>query len=148
MVVVGGCHYPPDYQFIQYPLWSSPHGGLFHEPPQFYHDYAEAQRQRQRQSQSQSQRSSRSRPADDAEDFFRRFCGGGGFFGFEAREDTPPEPDYPYSVFGLPRCSSDDDVKRAYREAVLKAHPDNGGDAELFRRVREAWEHFVTFCRV
>jgi len=39
-------------------------------------------------------------------------------------------------------------VKRAYREAVLKAHPDKGGDAELFRRVREAWEHFVTFCRV
>ena len=73
---------------------------------------------------------------------------GGGFFGFEAREDTPPEPDYPYSVFGLPRCSSDDDVKRAYREAVLKAHPDKGGDAELFRRVREAWEHFTTFCRV
>ena len=63
-------------------------------------------------------------------------------------EDTPPEPDYPYSVFGLPRCSSDDDVKRAYREAVLKAHPDKGGDAELFRRVREAWEHFTTFCRV
>jgi len=141
MLVVGGCRYPPNYQFIQYPLWASPHGGVFNAPPQFYQDYAEVQRERQRSSRS------RPRPKRDAEDFFREFQGGG-FFGFEARDpDGPPEPDYPYSVFGLPRSSSDDDVKKAYREAVLQAHPDKGGSAELFGRVREAWDHFVSFCR-
>ena len=140
MLVVGGCHYPPNYRFIQYPLWASPHGGVFNAPPQFYQDYAEARPSRERP---------RPKPKRDwagADDFFREFHGG--FFGFEARDSGgPPEPDYPYSVFGLPRSSSDGDVKKAYREAVLQAHPDKGGSAELFGRVREAWDHFVAFCR-
>ena len=32
-----------------------------------------------------------------------------------------------------------DEVKRAYRERVKETHPDQGGDEEAFRRVREAY---------
>ena len=50
---------------------------------------------------------------------------------------------YPYSVFGLKRSCSDEDMKKAYRKAILNAHPDKGGDAEEFRMYREAWENYV-----
>ena len=64
-----------------------------------------------------------------------------GFFGFS--EATPNQDnDYSYCVFGLMRSASDEDMKKAYRKSVLKAHPDKGGTPELFRKVREAWEYF------
>ena len=50
---------------------------------------------------------------------------------------------YPYSVFGLKRSNSDEDMKKAYREAIMKSHPDKGGDVEEFRMYRQAWEHFL-----
>ena len=53
------------------------------------------------------------------------------------------DKDYPYNVFGLKRSASDDDMKKAYRKAVMKAHPDKGGSNELFRKIREAWEYFT-----
>ena len=57
------------------------------------------------------------------------------FFGFS--EATPNQDnDYPYCVFGLKRSASDEDMKKAYRKSVLKAHPDKGGTPELFRNVR------------
>ena len=31
-------------------------------------------------------------------------------------------------------------LKRAYRRAALKAHPDKGGDARAFQRVAEAYQ--------
>jgi hypothetical protein len=53
------------------------------------------------------------------------------------------DDEYPYSVFGLKRSSSDEDMKKAYREAMLKSHPDKGGDVQEFRMYREAWEWHV-----
>jgi len=53
------------------------------------------------------------------------------------------DDEYPYSVFGLKRSSSDEDMKKAYRDAMLKSHPDKGGDVEEFRMYREAWEWHV-----
>ena len=64
-----------------------------------------------------------------------------GFFGF-CEETTKKDNNYPYCVFGLKRSASDEDMKRAYRESVMRAHPDKGGTPELFRKVREAWEYF------
>ena len=140
---VGGCWYPANYRFIAYPLSSSPHGGIHKKLPDFYQDYERERRkyeERRRRERDEEQRKK-------FDEFFRRFMDGG-FFGYN--EDEPEEKkerDYPYSVFGLKRSASDDDVKKAYRKSVLKAHPDKGGSTELFRKVREAWEHFTNYCK-
>lgn len=36
----------------------------------------------------------------------------------------------PYSVLGVGRSASDDEIKRAYRKAALKYHPDKAGTAQ------------------
>jgi len=53
-----------------------------------------------------------------------------------------PDTDYPYSVFGLKKSDSHEDMKKAYRSAILKAHPDKGGDADEFRFYQEAWQSY------
>jgi len=51
------------------------------------------------------------------------------------RRDPVEEMD-PYAVLGLPRTASDDEVERAYREQVLRYHPDRYGESPEW--VREA----------
>lgn len=45
-----------------------------------------------------------------------------------------------YDVLGLTKDASSDDIKRAYRKLAMKNHPDKGGDPELFKRVRSAYD--------
>jgi hypothetical protein len=40
----------------------------------------------------------------------------------------------------FPPAPSQEEVKAAYRERAVETHPDQGGDAERFIEVREAWE--------
>jgi DnaJ domain len=47
-----------------------------------------------------------------------------------------------WEVLGVPVNSSADQTKEAYKILVKKHHPDAGGNAELFRRVQEAFEQF------
>lgn len=67
---------------------------------------------------------------------------------FETPEvDLGPDPaereltayDEAFAVLGLPETASEAEVRRAYREKVKEAHPDQGGDEAEFRRVREAY---------
>ena len=44
-----------------------------------------------------------------------------------------------FDELDVPRGADGDEVKRAYRERVKETHPDQGGDEESFRRVREAY---------
>jgi len=48
--------------------------------------------------------------------------------------------DSPFDVLDLDGGADADEIERAYRERVKQAHPDQGGSAAEFRRVRNAYE--------
>src|SRR5512147_1696158 len=55
---------------------------------------------------------------------------------------APEQQDY-YSLLGIPRDASQEDIKRAYFEAAQKLHPDKNtaaGETELFLGVQQAYE--------
>ena len=50
----------------------------------------------------------------------------------------------PYDVLGIGSTASTDDLRRAYRRALRRTHPDTGGDAVEFHAVQAAWESIGT----
>jgi curved DNA-binding protein len=47
----------------------------------------------------------------------------------------------PYTVLGIDKNASDEDIKKAYRNLALKWHPDKeGGNEERFKEIAEAYE--------
>jgi molecular chaperone DnaJ len=53
-----------------------------------------------------------------------------------------PNRDF-YEVLGVPRTASEEEIKKAYRKAALKYHPDrNPGDKEAERKFKEAAEAY------
>ena len=130
-----GCYYPDNYEWIAYPLSSFPHGGVFKNLPDFYQDYERERKQYEEHFRKAREKAEKERWREFAKKFAQ------GFFGL-SEEQAGRGVEYPYCVFGLKRSASDEDMKKAYRKSVLKAHPDKGGTPELFRKVREAWEYF------
>ncbi len=50
-----------------------------------------------------------------------------------------------YSILGLKRSASQEDIKNAFRQKARETHPDKiGGDGEEFKRVREAYECLIS----
>lgn len=45
-----------------------------------------------------------------------------------------------WETLGVPINATTEQAKEAYRMLAKKYHPDLGGDAELFRRINEAWQ--------
>lgn len=45
-----------------------------------------------------------------------------------------------FAALGLPATADVAEVRRAYRERVKEVHPDQGGDEDEFRRIREAYD--------
>ena len=43
-----------------------------------------------------------------------------------------------YSVLGVSKDSSIDEIKKSYKKLALKHHPDRGGDPETFKKINEA----------
>jgi DnaJ-class molecular chaperone len=44
-----------------------------------------------------------------------------------------------YDLLGVPGNVTDLDLKKAYRKAAIKNHPDKGGDEEVFKVIGEAY---------
>lgn len=54
----------------------------------------------------------------------------------------------PRSIVGVDEtCASWEDIKSAFRKAVMKHHPDRGGDPAEFRKVYAAYELLETEFR-
>ncbi|KAK1586934.1 hypothetical protein Q3G72_007727 [Acer saccharum] len=45
-----------------------------------------------------------------------------------------------YEILGVSNNVSQDDLKKAYKKAAIKNHPDKGGDPEKFQKVAQAYE--------
>ncbi|XP_044502415.1 chaperone protein dnaJ A6-like isoform X2 [Mangifera indica] len=45
-----------------------------------------------------------------------------------------------YEVLGVSKSASQDELKKAYRKAAIKNHPDKGGDPENFKELAQAYE--------
>jgi hypothetical protein len=64
---------------------------------------------------------------------------------FKSKREYMEEEDSNYSVLGLKRSASDEDIKQAFRTKVLEVHPDKpGGSNEEFIKVREAYECLIS----
>ncbi|CAF2120700.1 hypothetical protein BRARA_C00985 [Brassica rapa] len=44
-----------------------------------------------------------------------------------------------YEILGVPKTASPEDLKKAYKKAAIKNHPDKGGDPEKFKELGEAY---------
>ena len=47
----------------------------------------------------------------------------------------------PYDILGIPRGSSIEVARAAYRKLAMLHHPDRGGSESKFKEVKQAWEH-------
>ncbi|KAJ9178675.1 hypothetical protein P3X46_010540 [Hevea brasiliensis] len=45
-----------------------------------------------------------------------------------------------YEILGVSKNASQDDLKKAYKKAAMKNHPDKGGDPEKFKELAQAYE--------
>jgi len=64
---------------------------------------------------------------------------------FKSKREYMEEEETNYSVLGLKRSASQEEIKQAFREKARETHPDKiGGDGEEFRKVREAYECLIS----
>ncbi|KAI9078699.1 hypothetical protein K1719_039342 [Acacia pycnantha] len=45
-----------------------------------------------------------------------------------------------YEILGVSKSASQDELKKAYKKAAIKNHPDKGGDPEKFKELAQAYE--------
>ncbi len=50
----------------------------------------------------------------------------------------------PYTILGISKDATNDEIKKAYRKLMLIHHPDKGGDPDTCRKVMAAYQYLVT----
>src|SRR6056300_1252348 len=45
-----------------------------------------------------------------------------------------------YSILGVNKNASDQDIRKAYKKKSMQHHPDRGGNEEEFKKVNEAYQ--------
>lgn len=45
-----------------------------------------------------------------------------------------------YSILGVAKSATSDEIKKAYRKLASKHHPDKGGNSEQFKQIQEAYD--------
>lgn len=53
--------------------------------------------------------------------------------------DFDVKKDY-YDILGVKEDSSAEDIKKAFKKAAIKHHPDRGGDKKKFQEINEAYQ--------
>ena len=48
-----------------------------------------------------------------------------------------------YKTLGVDKSASQEEIKRAFRKKAHEVHPDKGGDAEVFKKVNEAYQVLI-----
>lgn len=63
---------------------------------------------------------------------------GGAFCGGEGSDEEAVDTEGLYKVLDVDKHATERELKKAYKKAALKHHPDRGGDAEKFKEVEKA----------
>ncbi len=90
---------------------------------------AQANRRKKAQEEHRRKEEERRRKAEWEEEW-RRYL---------ASRNTANAPD-PFTILGISRNASPEEIRRAYRRKVRETHPDQGGSPEEFRKVQTAYE--------
>lgn len=48
-----------------------------------------------------------------------------------------------HHILGVPEDATEAEIKKAYKRLAAKHHPDKGGDAEEFDRIKDAYDHLT-----
>ena len=54
------------------------------------------------------------------------------------RNRKPVDNESFYKLLGVSKTATQDEIKKAYRKAAVKNHPDKGGDPEVFKNIQKA----------
>ena len=136
------------YMNIAWPLSSYPSEGKCESLPEFYNEYKQNVDDRIKKDRAEQEAKQRKDYYKFFKNFFETFEEDEGQrrhpvdFHFEEHDDG-----YPFSVFGLKKSASQEDMKKAYHKAARDTHPDKTGEdtEDEFREIQEAYEFYTSY---